>query len=83
MGMRRFVLPKQIRLPGGFIIRVEVATMAEDSDAECDYSVQHNSAVIRLRKGMTVKQMKYHLSHELLHVVIDYHHAMMLEGGEP
>jgi len=78
---RRFHLPKKITLPCGFVIRIEESVMTSADYAEYDYSSE--GGVIRLRLGMTKKQQKYYLSHELIHVVNDYHHLMVLEGGLP
>ncbi len=77
---KRFVLPKNIKLPGGFNIRVVEVAMTNDEDANWSYDMQGNG-VIQLRKGMTQGQQKYSLSHELLHVAADYHHFMIAEGG--
>jgi len=78
---KRFVLPKKTTLPGGFVIRVVEGPMAE-GDAEWDYD-SSGSGVIRLRSGMTLKQQKYHYSHEMNHALIDYHHLLIQEGAEP
>ncbi len=79
---KRFVLPKQVTLPGGFIIRVQEVKLAEDCNAEFSYSPE-GTAVISLEKGLSQKQQKYYFSHELTHAIIDYHHLLILEGGTP
>ena len=77
---KRFVLPKHIKLPGGFNIRVVEVIMPNDETASWSYDMQGNG-VIQLRKGMTQGQQKYYLSHEMTHAVIDWHHFMIAEGG--
>lgn len=79
---KRFVLPKKIVLPCGFTIRVVETVMTDDGTAEFDYDTA-GSGVIRMKAGMTKKQQMYHLSHELLHAVADYHHLMIEEGAGP
>ena len=79
---KRFVLPKQVTLPGGFVIRVQEVNLTNDCNAEFGYS-REGAAVISLAKGLTQRQQKYHFSHELIHAVIDYHHLLILEGGAP
>lgn len=78
---KRFVLPKKITLPGGFTVRIQQALMTSDEMADWTYSDDGNG-VLRLKRGMTKKQQKYYLSHELIHTMIDYHHVMLLEGAE-
>ncbi len=79
---KKFILPKKITLPCGFVIRVVVGPMTDDGDAEFDYD-SGGCGVIRMKEGMTQKQQMYHLSHELLHAVVDYHHLMIWEGAIP
>ena len=78
--MKRFVLPKKIKLPGGFVVKVVEVTMNMDMAASWDYDLKGNG-IIQLRKGMTQGQQKYYLSHEMTHAVIDWHHFMIAEGG--
>ena len=78
--MKRFILPKKIKFPGGFVIKVVEVTLTNDEDANWSYDMQGNG-VIQLKKGMTQAQQKYSLSHELLHAVADYHHFMITQGG--
>jgi len=79
---KRFVLPKKHTLPGGFTIRIEEGAMTCDEDAEFSYSAEGHG-VLRLRKGLTKKQQRYHFSHEMIHAMIDYHHLMIREGAGP
>ncbi len=78
---KRFVLPKQVTLPGGFVIRVQEVTLSGGDNAEFTYG--EDFAVISLAKGLTQRQQKYHFSHELIHAMIDYHHLLILEGATP
>ena len=78
--MKRFVLPKKIKLPGEFNIRVVEVAMLIGETADWSYDMQ-GSGVIQLRKGMTQGQQRYYLSHEMTHAVIDWHHFMIAEGG--
>ncbi|KKL15421.1 hypothetical protein LCGC14_2505760 [marine sediment metagenome] len=78
--MKRFVLPKKIKLPGGFNIKVGEVALTNDETSNWSYDMQGNG-VIQLKKGMTQAQQKYSFSHELLHAVADYHHFMITQGG--
>ena len=78
--MKRFVLPKKIKLPGGFVIKVEEVALTNDEDANWSYDMQGNG-VIQLKKGATQAKQKYSLSHELLHAAADYHHFIITQGG--
>jgi len=79
---KRFVLPKKILLPGGFSVRIQQVEMTTDETADFTYSPD-GSAVLRMKRGMTQKQQRYYLSHELIHAMIDYHHVMVMEGAGP
>ncbi len=78
--MKRFILPKKIKFPGGFVIKVVEVDLTNDEDANWSYDMQGNG-IIQLRKGMTQGQQRYYLSHEMTHAVIDWHHYMIAEGG--
>ena len=78
--MRKFILPKRITWPGGFVIRVEEVLFTTESMATFDYDNSGN-AIISLKKGMTQAQQRYYLSHELIHAAVDYHHLMIEEGA--
>lgn len=78
---KRFVLPKKIPLPGGFTIRIEIAAMT-DAHAEFEYNAE-GASILRIAPGLTQKQQKYYLSHELIHAMVDYHHLFCQEGAEP
>jgi len=71
-------LPKRKSLGPGFTIRIEEGTLT-DTDAE--WAVGEAGGVIRLRKGMTKAQQRYHYSHELVHAALDYHHEQMRRGA--
>jgi len=75
--MKRFRLPKKVHLPG-FVIKVEIVSMTDQDQGEYVYG--DNAGVIRIRKGLSVREQKYCFSHELLHAVVDYHHRL-IEGG--
>jgi len=76
--MRIFRLPKQVRLGPHFLIKVEVGSII---DAYAEWNVGDSGGVIRLRKGMTIAQQRYHYTHELVHAAIDYHHQENMEGA--
>ena len=78
--MKRFVLPKNIKLPGGFTIKVVEVVLTDDETANWSYDMR-GVGVIQLRKGMTKAQQRYYLSHEMTHAIIDWHHYMIAEGG--
>ena len=78
--MKRFVLPKKIKFPGGFIIKIVIVDMTTDMAASWDYDLQ-GTGIIQLSKGLTQSKQRYYLSHELIHAAIDYHHFMNTEGG--
>jgi len=78
--VRKFRLPKTIRLPG-FKIRV-VEGVLVDMNASWDYDITCGG-VITLNKGLTVKQKQYYLAHELLHAVADYMLREVDNGAKP
>jgi len=80
---KRFILPKKIPLPGGFVIRIQQVVMTTDETADWTYSSDGNGGVIRLKQGMTQKQQKYYLAHELQHALIDYLHLFLEDGARP
>ncbi|KKL85557.1 hypothetical protein LCGC14_1953520 [marine sediment metagenome] len=78
--MKRFVLPKKIKYPGGFVIKIVEVALPKDEGANWSYDWQ-GTGIIQLEEGMTKARQKYYLSHELVHAAIDYHHFMIVEGG--
>jgi len=77
----KFRLPKQIRLPGRFTVKIEVVSMTGDDQAE--YVYDDNGGVIRLNKGLTLSQQKFYLGHEILHCAIDYYNLLLQTGAKP
>ena len=45
---KRFVLPKKITLPGGFVIRIQEIEMEIEEDAEFSYNLE-GTALISIR----------------------------------
>lgn len=80
--MKRFVLRKSISFPGGFTIKIVESIFTDDQNACWDYNTDKLEGVITLRKGLTLAQQRYYLSHELIHAMIDYHHMMIQNGGK-
>lgn len=79
---KRFVLPKRVSLPGGFVVRVQISPLTCDENSEFSYSSE-GSALISIKKGLTQKQQRYYLAHELQHALVDYMHLLIQEGAEP
>jgi len=53
--------------------------MTGDDMGEWVYS--DNGGVIRIQRGLKVKEQEYYFSHELLHAAIDYHHKLIASGA--
>lgn len=77
--MKKWRLVKIIRLPE-YKVRVEEGSLT-DTDAE--WNVGDGGGVIRLRKGMTSMQQRYHIAHEMGHAVLDWQHEQILKGAIP
>ena len=79
--MTRFRLPKRIRLPGGFTVKIEEVAMTGDDQAEYVYA--DDGGVIRIQRGLTKSQQRFYLGHELLHCTIDYYNLLLQTGVKP
>ena len=79
--MRKWRLPKKKSLGPGFVVTVEIGTL---TDTDGEWAVGDYGGVIRIGKGLTVSQQKYHYSHELVHAALDYLHKLIKdEGAQP
>lgn len=84
--MARLSLPRLIRLPFGFIVRVRICTAAELARA-CGWSLAEAQATdggwhvdtrtIYLRSTLSPLRRRYVLAHELQHAVTDWAHHLM------
>ena len=81
--IKRFRIPKTIRLPG-VIIKVLVVPPSE-LEADCDAAWYYDDAgpVIRISSALGIKRQRYLLYHELQHAVHDIlHTALQDHKGE-
>jgi len=77
--MKRWRLAKGIWLPE-YRIKIEEGSLT-DTDAE--WAVGDGGGVVRLRKGMTNMQQRYHIAHEMIHAVVDWLHEQIVKGAVP
>jgi Zn-dependent peptidase ImmA (M78 family) len=80
-------IPRTIRLPFGYTIRVEQVTKREMED-ECgeflDGAWMAECRTIYLRRSLTITRKRYVLCHELQHAVADLTHQHLNDGiGKP
>jgi Zn-dependent peptidase ImmA (M78 family) len=80
-------IPRTIRLPFGYLIKVEQVTKREMED-ECgdhlDGAWMAEYRTIYLRRSLNMTRKRYILCHELQHAVADLTHQQLNDGvGRP
>lgn len=69
-------LPRTVRFPFGYLVRVELVDTLRDADADWD----QRSRVIRILRSMPAARKRYLLTHELSHAWADWQHDCLNRG---
>lgn len=80
--MRQYRIPKQVRLPFGYVVTVRQVTGKELDRAiegvDACWDVEERA--IWIRKSLPITRKRYLLAHELGHAWLDWQHQYLDEG---
>jgi Zn-dependent peptidase ImmA (M78 family) len=78
--IKRFRIPKTIRLPG-VVVRVFVVPPSElDDDCDACWMYDEGKPVIRISASLGIKRKRYLLYHELQHAIHDILHTALQDN---
>lgn len=81
--IKRFRIPKTVRLPGVSIKVLVVHPSKLDSDCDAGWYYDEGLPVIRISSSLGIKRQRYLLYHELQHAIHDIlHTALQDHQGE-
>lgn len=75
--IKRFRIPKTVRLPGVVIKVLVVPPSALDSDCDAGWYYDEGVPVIRISSAIGIKRQRYLLYHELQHAIHDILHTAL------
>lgn len=75
--IKRFRIPKTVRLPG-VVVKVFVVPPSElDDDCDAGWFYDEGKPVIRISSALGIKRKRYLLYHELQHAIHDILHTAL------